>query len=41
VGNLQNFTYPNGVTHAYTYDALNRLAQMGAGKSSVSISKNR
>src|SRR6185437_5910653 len=33
VGNLQSFAYPNGVTTAYTYDQLNRLKQMGAGKS--------
>jgi YD repeat-containing protein len=32
VGNLQSFAYPNGVTTAYTYDTLNRLTQMGAGK---------
>jgi RHS repeat-associated protein len=32
VGNLQNFVYPNGVTHAYTYDTLNRLTQMGSSK---------
>src|SRR5256885_1148597 len=38
VGNLQNFTYPNGVTHAYSYDALNRLTQMGASKSASQIS---
>jgi len=38
VGNLQNFTYPNGVTSAYSYDALNRLTQIGSSKSSTSIS---
>ncbi len=38
VGNLQSFVYPNGVTHAYTYDALNRLTQMGSSKSSTAIS---
>jgi RHS repeat-associated protein len=38
VGNLQNFTYPNGVASAYTYDALNRLTQMGSSKSATSIS---
>jgi RHS repeat-associated protein len=38
VGNLQNFTYPNGVTSAYSYDALNRLTQMGSSKSATSIS---
>ncbi len=38
VGNLQNFAYPNGVTHAYTYDALNRLTQMGASKNGSAIS---
>lgn len=38
VGNLQNFVYPNGVTHAYTYDALNRLTQMGSSKSQSAIS---
>jgi RHS repeat-associated protein len=38
VGNLQNFTYPNGVTHAYSYDTLNRLTQVGAAKNSTSIS---
>jgi YD repeat-containing protein len=31
VGNLQNFAYPSGVTHAYAYDALNRLTQLCAG----------
>jgi RHS repeat-associated protein len=38
VGNLQNFTYPSGVTHAYSYDTLNRLTQVGAAKNSNSIS---
>ena len=38
VGNLQNFVYPNAVTHAYTYDALNRLTQVGSSKSSTAIS---
>jgi len=38
VGNLQNFTYPNGVTHAYSYDTLNRLTQVGAAKNADSIS---
>jgi len=38
VGNLQNFAYPNGVTHAYTYDMLNRLTQMGASKNGTAIS---
>ena len=38
VGNLQNFVYPNGVTSAYTYDALNRLTQMGSSRSSTAIS---
>jgi RHS repeat-associated protein len=38
VGNLQNFTYPNGVTHAYSYDTLNRLTQVGAAKNASSIS---
>jgi RHS repeat-associated protein len=38
VGNLQNFTYPNGVTHAYSYDTLNRLTQVGAAKNSNSLS---
>jgi YD repeat-containing protein len=32
VGNLQKFVYPNGVTSAYTYDALNRLTQMGSSR---------
>jgi RHS repeat-associated protein len=34
VGNLQSFTYPNGVAHTYTYDTLNRLTQLGAAKGS-------
>jgi len=38
VGNLQNFVYPNAVTHAYTYDPLNRLTQMGASKSQSALS---
>ena len=38
VGNLQNFSYPNGISHAYTYDGLNRLTQMGSSKNSTSIS---
>jgi YD repeat-containing protein len=38
VGNLQNFVYPNGVTHAYTYDTLNRLTQVGASNNSAAIS---
>jgi RHS repeat-associated protein len=38
VGNLQNFSYPNGVTHAYSYDTLNRLTQVGAAKNANSIS---
>jgi hypothetical protein len=37
-GNLQSFVYPNGVTHTYTYDPLNRLTQMGASKSAAPIS---
>jgi len=36
--NLQNFVYPNGVTHAYTYDTLNRLTQMGSSKGQSAIS---
>ena len=39
VGNLQNFVYPNGVTSAYTYDALNRLTQMGSSKNATALSK--
>jgi RHS repeat-associated protein len=27
-GNLANFTYPNGVTHTYTYNTLNRLTNL-------------
>jgi RHS repeat-associated protein len=38
VGNLQNFVYPNGVTHAYSYDTLNRLTQMGASASAAALS---
>lgn len=38
VGNLQNFVYPNGVTHAYSYDPLNRPTQMGSSKNASSIS---
>jgi RHS repeat-associated protein len=38
VGNLQNFSYPNGVTHAYSYDGLNRLTQVGSSKNSNPIS---
>ena len=38
MGNLQNFVYPNAVTHAYTYDQLNRLTQVGASKSQSAIS---
>ena len=38
MGNLQNFVYPNGVTHAYSYDTLNRLTQVGTGKNSTAIS---
>jgi RHS repeat-associated protein len=38
VGNLQNFSYPNGVTHAYSYDTLNRLTQMGTAKNAMGIS---
>ena len=38
VGNLQNYTYANGVTSAYSYDGLNRLTQMGAAKGGTSIS---
>lgn len=38
MGNLQKFAYPNGVTHAYTYDTLNRLTQMGASKNGSAIS---
>ena len=38
VGNLQNYTYPNGVTSAYSYDTLNRLTQMGSSKNATSIS---
>jgi len=38
VGNLQNFVYPNGLTHAYSYDPLNRLTQMGSSKNGAAIS---
>lgn len=38
MGNLQNFSYPNGVTHAYTYDGLNRLTQMGSSKNQTALS---
>ena len=38
VGNLQNFAYPNGVTHAYSYDGLNRLTQVGSSKNGSPIS---
>jgi RHS repeat-associated protein len=38
VGNLQNFSYPNGVTHAYSYDGLNRVTQVGSSKNSSPIS---
>ena len=34
----QNYTYPNGVTSAYSYDTLNRLTQMGSSKNATSIS---
>ena len=35
MGNLQNYTYPNGVISAYSYDTLNRLTQMGSSKTSA------
>jgi len=38
VGSLQNFVYPNGVTHAYSYDTLNRLTQTGSSKNGSAIS---
>src|SRR5206468_1351632 len=28
VGNLATFAYPNGVSHAYAYNALNRLTSL-------------
>ncbi len=28
VGNLQSYTYPNGLTHGYQYNALNRLTNL-------------
>lgn len=28
VGNLQSFVYPNGTSHAFAYDALNRLTNL-------------
>ena len=38
VGNLAGYSYPNGVTSAYTYDGLNRLTQMGTAKNAAGIS---
>src|SRR5206468_6665897 len=36
-GNLQNFAYPNGVTHSYNYNTLNRLTDMAVATSSASL----
>lgn len=33
VGSLQNYLYPNGVQHSYTYNTLNRLTLLEVGKS--------
>jgi len=38
VGNLQSYTYPNGVVTSYSYDRLNRLKQMGSTAQSTPIS---
>src|SRR5579884_1185520 len=38
VGNLQGFTYPNGVVTSYGYDQLNRLKQMGSTAQGTPIS---
>ena len=37
VGNLQSVTYPNGVVHAYSYDARNRLTNLGVTKGSSNL----
>jgi len=37
VGNLDHFTYPNGVTHAYSYTEQNRLLYMGVTNSAGAL----
>ena len=37
VDKVENFTYRNGVAHAYSDDPLNRRTQMGSSKNSTAI----
>lgn len=37
VGNLQDFTYPNSVTHAYLYTAQNRLQQLDVTRNTTPL----
>ncbi len=37
VGNLQDYIYPNGVSHAYQYDGLNRLTNMSLAHLTTAI----
>jgi len=36
-GNLSTATYPNGVTHNYTYDTLNRLTNLAVNKAATHV----
>src|SRR6185436_5097988 len=37
VGNLQGYSYPNGVTSSYGYNSLNRLTAMTVGTTGSSL----
>jgi RHS repeat-associated protein len=37
VGNLASFSTPNGVTHNYTYNTLNRLTNVGVSKTAATL----
>jgi YD repeat-containing protein len=37
VGNLQSYSYPNGVTSTYGYNSLNRLTSLTVGNASTTL----
>ncbi|MBV9926840.1 MAG: RHS repeat protein, partial [Acidobacteria bacterium] len=38
-GNLESYTYGNGVKHAYTYDSLNRLTDLAISKAALTLNR--